>query len=349
MPDPTPGSAQRKADHLNACLTQPVEHETPTGFGRYRLVHRALPQVSLHEVDASVSLFGKRLAAPLLIGAMTGGTAQAGRINRNLAAAAQSLGLGMCLGSQRAALEDPSCEGTFKVRDVAPDILLFANLGAIQLSNGVEVEDCARLVDTVAADGLVLHLNPLQEALQQGGDTNFGGLLARIEAVCAALLVPVIVKEVGCGLSAQVARQLADAGVAGLDVAGVGGTSWAKVEAACAASDVRRETALQFAEWGIPTAESLVQVRAAVPDLPIVASGGIRSGVDIAKALALGAEAAAVALPLLKPAAESAVQVERALERLVATLKIALFCTGSARCADLRGRIESVALSSPGV
>jgi isopentenyl-diphosphate delta-isomerase len=320
-----------------------VEHRTTTGFERFRLVHNALPEVSLEGVDTSTSLFGKRLGAPLMIGAVTGGTAFGREINRNLAAAADSLRLGMCLGSQRVALEDSSTKDTFRVRDIAPNILLFANLGAIQLNNGFSLDDCQRAVEMAGADALTLHLNPLQEALQTGGDTNFGGLLARIEALCTELPVPVIVKEVGCGLSAEVAVQLSNAGVAALDVAGAGGTSWAKVQGAAAETDLQRHLAQDFAEWGIPTAESLVQVRSAVPDLPIIASGGIRSGIDAAKAIALGADAVSLALPLLKPASKSASSVQYALEELIAALRMAMFCTGSATCSDLEGKTFRIA------
>ncbi|MFN3929561.1 MAG: type 2 isopentenyl-diphosphate Delta-isomerase, partial [Thermoflexus sp.] len=223
--------SQRKADHIRINLEEDVSFgQLTTGFERLRFVHRALPELDLQEVDLSTTFFGKTLKAPLLISSMTGGTEEAGRINRNLAEAAQARGIAMGLGSMRAALERPELLPTFQVRRYAPDILLFANLGAVQLNYGYTVDHCRRAVELVKADALILHLNPLQEALQPEGDTNFAGLLRKIEAVCKALPVPVVVKEVGWGISEEVARLLADAGVAAIDVAGAGGTSWSQVE-----------------------------------------------------------------------------------------------------------------------
>src|SRR5205823_523512 len=214
-----------------------------------------------------------------LISSMTGGVPEGGRLNRVLASAAQTLGIAIGLGSQRVALEEPDSAVTFRMRDVAPDVPIFANLGAVQLNYGFTTDDCRRVVELVEADALILHLNPLQEAVQRGGNTNFSGLVHRIAAVCRALPVPVIVKEVGWGISAEVAVQLAEAGVAAIDVAGAGGTSWSEVEKHRAATDQDRRIAAAFAGWGIPTADSLELVHTAVPHLPILASGGIRSGI----------------------------------------------------------------------
>jgi isopentenyl-diphosphate delta-isomerase len=225
---------------------------------------------------------------------------------------------------------------TYRVRDVAPDVFLVANLGAVQLNGACAVEHCQEAVDMIAADALALHLNPLQEALQPEGDTDFGGLLSRIETVCRVLPVPVIVKEVGCGLSEQVARQLVDAGVSALDVAGAGGTSWSQVERYRARTPQQERIAVQFADWGISTADSIRMVRAAAPDIPLIASGGIETGIDVAKCIALGADLVGLAWPLLRPALLSSQAVIEALEVIVETLRVAMFCTGTSDIAELQ-------------
>lgn len=327
---------RRKADHLRICLEESVEPvELTTGLERYRLLHCALPEIALGDVDLSVTLFGKRLQAPFLVSAMTGGTEAAERLNKNLAMAAQAHGVAMGLGSQRTALEDPRWVCTYQVRDVAPDILLFANLGAVQLNYGYGVEECRRAVEMIEADALVLHLNALQECIQPGGDTDFRGLLAKIERVCRLLQVPVIVKEVGWGLSEQVARQLVEAGVAGLDVAGAGGTSWSQVEKHRASDEKARQIATAFIEWGIPTALSIRWARKAAPDLPVIASGGFRTGVQAAVAIALGADMVGVARPFLE-AADSAEATGKVLDVLIETLRIAMFAAGAPNIAALQ-------------
>jgi len=308
---------------------------TTTGLERYRFVHHALPEMSLEEVDTSTSFLGRRLRAPLLISAMTGGVALAGEINRRLAWAAQELGLAMCLGSQRAAVEDPSLLETYQVRQVAPDILLFANLGAVQLNYGYGIKECLWAVESVGADALVLHLNPLQEALQPGGNTNFTGLLERIAAICRALPVPVIVKEVGWGISAAIAEKLCQAGVAALDLAGAGGTSWSEVERRRSPTSAEAEVAEAFADWGIPTAEALVAARQACPGIPLIASGGIKDGVEVAKCLALGAHLVGIAQPLLRSAMDSSKAVSEQLRIIIRQLRVAMFCVGARTIADL--------------
>jgi len=320
--------ARRKLDHLRICSDRDVSSELTTALERYRLPHCALPEMALQDVDLSTRFLGKALRAPVLISAMTGGTARAAEINRNLAAAAQALGVAMCLGSQRAALEDPRCAATYQVRAVAPDVLLFANLGAVQLNYGYGPHECRRAVEMIGADALVLHLNPLQEALQPHGNTNFAGLLDRIAAVCRSLDVPVVVKEVGWGISEQVARQLAEAGVAALDVAGAGGTSWSQVEKHRAANPLQARVAADFANWGIPTADAILLARRGAPNLPIIASGGIQSGPEAAVALALGADLVGVARPLLGPATISAQAVQDELQVLMDGLRIAIFTAG---------------------
>jgi len=329
--------SQRKLEHLRICLEEDVGFpKLTTGFERYQFVHQALPELNLSQVDTAIPFLGHGLQAPILIAAMTGGTEAAQSINRHLAMAAQELGLGFGVGSQRAAIEDPALAHTYQVRDVAPHIFLTANLGAVQLNHGYSVADCQRAVDMIQADALVLHLNPLQESLQGDGNTDFDGVLARIEAVCRALPVPVLAKEVGWGLSEEAARRLVSVGVAGLDVAGAGGTSWSEVEKHRATTETARRVAEAFAHWGIPTAESIRLARRGAPDLALIGSGGVRTGVDAAKTIALGADAAGLAGPLLRPATVSAEAVIQWLQQLIAELRIAMFCVGARTVADLR-------------
>jgi len=329
--------SRRKAEHLRIALDSAMPaNGLTTGFEHFQFVHQALPEIDLVDVNVSLLFLGKTLAAPLFISPMTGGTRQAGPMNRNLAEAAQHLGVAMGVGSQRAALNDLRLAASYRVRNLAPDILLFANLGAVQLNNGFSVDECRRAVEMVQADALILHLNPLQEALQADGNTNFRGLRDKIAAICRRLDVPVVVKEVGWGLSADTARQLAEAGVAALDVAGAGGTSWSEVERRRALSPARERLAAAFMHWGIPTARSLQEVRAAVPFLPMIASGGVRSGIDVAKAIALGADLVGVAAPLLTPATQSAQAVADVLSAVIAELRVAMFCIGAGNLAALR-------------
>jgi isopentenyl-diphosphate delta-isomerase len=243
----------------------------------------------------------------------------------------------MGVGSQRAALENPGQEGSFRlVRENAPDILLFANLGAVQLNYEFTVDHCRRAVDMLHANALILHLNPLQEAVQAGGDTNFAGLAVKIASVCKALPVPVIVKEVGWGISARTARILAECGVAAIDVAGAGGTSWSQVEMHRAPDEHHRQLAAAFVDWGISTADSIIQVRQAVPGMPIFASGGLRDGLDLAKVIALGASLGGMAGPFLKAAAistEKTIELARLLE---AQLRVTMFASGAAELSALK-------------
>lgn len=327
----------RKADHLRLNLKEEVQfREVTTGLERYRFRHQALPEIDLAAVDLSTTFLGKPLRYPFLISSMTGGTGEAWRINLNLARAAQACGIGMGVGSQRAAIENRSIAETFQIRPLAPDILLLANLGAVQLNYGYTIDHCRLAVDMLQADALILHLNPLQEALQPEGDRNFAGLLSKIEAVCRALDVPVVVKEIGSGLSGQAVRQLADAGVAAVDVAGAGGTSWSRVEMYRARTDRARRVASHFVDWGIPTAEAIRQARRVAPDMPLVASGGIYTGQDAAKAIALGADVVAMTRPFLQAADISTEAVQKATKELAQTLRIAMFCIGAPNLTALK-------------
>jgi isopentenyl-diphosphate delta-isomerase len=327
---------QRKADHIRINLDQDVGSNLTTGLERYRFVHQAAPELDLAQVDTTTTLWGQKLRAPLLISSMTGGTERAHEINRRLARAAQAHGVAMGVGSQRAALLRPELADTFRVRDLAPDILLLANLGAVQLNYGYDVEYCREAVEMIGADALVLHFNPLQEAIQPEGNANFSGLLNKVEAVCRTLGVPVIAKEVGWGISEQAARQLAGAGVAAIDVAGGGGTSWSEVEKHRAATPAQRRIAGRFRDWGIPTAESILMAKRGAPGLPIIASGGLRHGIDVAKCIALGACAAGIARPFLKAAALSDQAADEAVGETIAELRIAMFAAGAGNIEALR-------------
>ncbi len=321
---------RRKSDHIKINLEQDVRSALTSGLERYRFVHQALPELDLERVETSLGLFGKTLAAPILISSMTGGTEEAGEINRRLAEAAQEVGVAMGVGSQRAALEHPELTPTFTVtRQAAPNILLFANLGAVQLNYGYGVDHCRRAVEMLAADALILHLNPLQEAVQAGGNTNFSGLARKIEEVCKKIEVPVIVKEVGWGISAQTAKRLAESGVAAIDVAGAGGTSWSQVEMYRAPDEFTHRLAASFIDWGIPTAESIQIVRHAVPHLPVFASGGIKDGLDIAKCLALGATLGGMAGQFLKAAAVSTEKTVEVLRLTQRQIQVAMFAAGA--------------------
>ncbi|MCB8946355.1 MAG: type 2 isopentenyl-diphosphate Delta-isomerase [Ardenticatenaceae bacterium] len=325
-----PTTEKRKADHIRINLEEDVFFKKLTsGLENYFFMHQALPEINLAEVDTSLELWGKRLQRPLLISSMTGGTAEARAINRTLAEAAQITGMAMGLGSMRAAIEDPSLAHTYQVRDIAPDILLFANLGAVQLNYGYGLSHCQRAVAMIEADALILHFNALQEAVQPEGDGNFAGLLGKIEAICRDLPVPVIAKEVGWGFSQEAARQLADVGIAAIDVAGAGGTSWSQVEMYRAPTKRLKRVAGAFIDWGIPTAVSIQYCRQTTK-LPVFASGGINNGIDAAKCIALGANIVGLAGHFLRAADSDGVAgVIELAETLTDELRIAMFSSGA--------------------
>jgi isopentenyl-diphosphate delta-isomerase len=333
---------ERKDDHIKINLERDVRSALTSGLEKYHFIHEALPELDLDEVVTRLNLFGKQLQAPILVSSMTGGTEDAGDINMRLAKAAQECGLAMGVGSQRAAIERPGTAATFQVRRVAPDILLFANIGAVQLNTGYGLEECQRAVDMIEADALYLHLNPLQEAVQHGGDVNWKGLAKKIEKICKKLDVPVVAKEVGWGISEKTAKRLSDCGVAAIDVAGAGGTSWSQVEMHRAPDEFLRNLAATFVGWGIPTAESILNVRKAALGLTIFASGGIRDGLDIAKSIALGATLGGMAGQFLKAAA---VSTENAVEMMKLTqkqLQVTMFCAGAGTLGELDGKLVDV-------
>jgi len=324
----------RKLDHLRICIEEKVE-AGKTGFEGISLIHKALPEIDFDAIDTSVKFLGKDLKYPIIFEAMTGGVSEASQINRDVASVAQEYGIGFGVGSQRAAIEDPSLESTFQVRDVAPDILLIANLGAVQLNYGYSLKECAKAVDMIGADALAFHLNPLQEVVQTEGNRNFSDLTRKINDIAKDLNKPVIAKETGCGISYDTAKTL---NVAALDVAGCGGTSWSLVESL--RSEGKTEyIGKTFSEWGIPTAESIKE--AVKTGKPVIASGGVRTGIDAAKSLALGAGCIGMALPVLTAwAADGKKGVKDFLDAFIYELKICMFLTGARNVSELKGRIK---------
>lgn len=327
-----------KLRHIEAALDG--GSEVPSGradaptWATFRFLPRALPEVNLPDIDLSLELCGKRLSAPFMISPMTGGIERGGDLNRRMAAAAESLQIPFGVGSQRVALEVAERARDFRVRDVAPTTLLFANLGAIQLTKGYGPDDALRAVEMIEADVLYLHLNAMQEVVQDGGDVSWSGVLRGIEGVCNTLAqkaphVSVFAREVGFGLSADEASLLVDAGVRGLDCAGAGGTSWTLVEGRVSEDPHHRALGQAFASWGLTTPETILEVRRATADLPLVASGGVRTGLDVAVAVALGATIAGMASPVLRAASESEEALDEFLRSVCAELRAVLFGVGA--------------------
>ena len=330
-------SVDKKDQYIRCCLEKNVESSLSTGFEKYILENHPLPEITLGDIDTSSTFLGKHITAPFIISPITGGTERSMRINKNLAEAAQELGIAMSVGSQKLALENPSLIPTYQVRDVAPKIPLLANLGAIYLNYGYGLEECKRAVEMIQADGLILYLNPLQKIIQESPQLDFKDLIKKISKVCREVGVPVIVKEVGFGLSSSSAVLLKEAGVWALDIAGAGGTSWAKIERLIREEgDSFNPLGDTFDNWGIPTAESLISIVEVCKNMPIIASGGIRNGVDMAKAIALGASYVGMALPLLAPAAESSGAVKEKIQNVIAEFRVAMFCCGKKNLEELR-------------
>src|SRR5258706_9538201 len=327
---------QRKSDHIKINLEQDVRSALTTGLENYHFTHEALPELDLNHIDTTLSLFGKQLAAPILISSMTGGTAEAETINLRLAEAAQEMKIAMGVGSQRTAIENPEQAKTFQVRRVAPNILLFANLGAVQFNYGYGIDQCRRAVNMIQANALILHLNPLQEAVQDAGDVNFAGLAKKIEEVCKKIEVPVIAKEVGWGISERTVKLLADCGVSAIDVAGAGGTSWSQVEMHRAPDEFTRQLAATFVGWGIPTAESILNVKKAVPNMTIFASGGIKDGLDIEKCIALGPTLDGLAGKFLKAAAVSTEKAAETIKLTKRQVEVTMFACGAEELEGLK-------------
>lgn len=330
-------TSQRKSQHLDIVLEGQAAGNGRTGLDEVRFAHVALPELHLDRVDLATDFLGHPVALPFLVSSMTGGPARAAAINTHLAEACQEARVALAVGSQRVALEAGDAGGLDRsLRAAAPDIPILANFGAAQLNLGYGTDHARRAVEAIEADALIIHLNPLQEALQPEGDRDWRGLIAKIGALAQTLPVPVVVKEVGAGLSGALARRLHDEGVAVFDTAGSGGTSWAAVEGARATSARGAAVAAAFADWGIPTATSIRQVRADCPEAVIIASGGLATGLDAARAIRLGADMAGFAATLLPAAVHSTEAVLEALSTLEAQLRVACFCTGSPNLAALR-------------
>lgn len=328
---------QRKKDHIDIILSGRAKHRQGSGFDGLAFEHDALPDIDIADIDLTTNFLGKQLKLPYLASSMTGGPVQGGVINRNIAEAAQAMGFAMGVGSQRIALGGGSGNGLdLSVRRIAPDIALYANLGAVQFVHGLTIDDARKAVDTIAADALILHFNPLQEALQQGGDVNWKGVAKAVEKICRQLPVPVIAKEVGAGISLKVAKRFRDLGIAAIDVAGVGGSSWAAVEGLRHADSLGQSLGETFRDWGIPTFACLAEINGDMPDMPLIASGGIRDGLDGAKSIRLGASLVGQAGTLLQAATQGAEQVAAHVAAWERGLRIACFCTGSENLNELR-------------
>lgn len=329
-------TSKRKIDHIQISLTKNVQaSQKKTGFEDVELIHNALPEIDMKDVETATELFGRKLNAPLIIAGMTGGHPIAKRINTVLAKVAQEMKIGMGVGSQRAAIEDPSLSETFSiVRKIAPDTLIIANIGGPQLAKGYGLLEARKAVEMIQADALAVHLNPLQEAVQPEGETNTRGVLGKIKDIVDKLDVPVVAKETGCGIAYEEACKLADIHVGGVDVGGAGGTSWSAVEAYRELSQVENKAAesplgFAFRDWGIPTAASIVET-SATKKLKVIGTGGVRSGIDVAKAIALGAHSAGIASPFLKPAYTGDNEsLKSMIKRIVRELKTVMYLTGS--------------------
>ena len=326
----------RKTDHININLNRDVQSSLSAGFEFYHFDHNPLPELDMTEIELGFDFLGKSVNAPLLISSMTGGTSEGLKININLAMAAEAMGIAMGLGSQRAGLESPDIAQTYNLRKWAPHIPIYANLGAVQLNYGCGLDECKRVVEMAQADALILHLNPLQEALQPEGQTRFTGLAKKIEMVCRDVGVPVIAKEVGWGISAAAARKLLNLGVSCIDVAGAGGTSWSQVEKYRNSAEERIRISSHFQDWGLPTAMAVKDVCTALPGTPVIASGGLRKGLDLAKSLALGASMGGIAGGFLEAATKSSEAVVSLIDEILLELRITMFAVGAADIKTLK-------------
>jgi isopentenyl-diphosphate delta-isomerase len=324
---------RRKAEHIRISLNQKVQaKKVTTGFEDIHFVHKALPEINKQKIDLSTTVFNHKFAAPLIVGAITGGTAEATKINAVIAEAVEELQLGMGVGSQRAAIEDKKLEKTFTIaRKKAPTAFLIANIGGVQLTHGYGLKEAKKAIEMIDADALAIHLNPLQEAVQLEGQTNFKGVLEKIGEIAKELDKPVIVKETGAGIAAEEAKKLEAAGVKGIDISGAGGTSFAAVEyyrAKKQGNNFQQQLGDAFWDWGIPTAASLIEVSQTV-NVPVIASGGIRNGVDMAKALALGASLTSISQPVLQAAVKGVKETKELLMTLMEELKNSMFLVGA--------------------
>lgn len=330
----------RKDQHIEICRSQDVEaSDRYTGFQELSFIPEALPLFDHAELDTSVAFLGRRFALPILITGMTGGIQKGAEINRRLALAAQKFGIPMGVGSQRIALDNAEYAPIFSVKDTAPQVFLIGNIGIAQLADRDALDRCRRAVDMIQANALAIHFNVVQEHIQVEGDRDLAGIMGRLETICSKLDVPVIAKEVGSGISPSSAVMLAECGVSAIDIGGAGGTSWAHIEGLRSSSDLVSQLGSTFRNWGIPTAYSLVAVREALADFPLIATGGIRDGQTVAKACALGAQFAGIGLPLLKAALQNEEAVEQAIEGYVRGLRLTMLASGARTLGNLRSKI----------
>src|SRR5699024_5616919 len=334
---------RRKTEHIRLCLNENVEGvNKTTGLEGISFIHNALPEIDFNDIQLETEFLGKQISAPFLVSSMTGGSDLAVKINQNLATAAEEKGWVMALGSTRALLESDAYKESFVLRDYAPSVPLIANLGAVQLNYGYGAEECQRIIEMTGADSIVLHFNSLQEAVQDEGDLNFTDLLPKIERLCTKLDVPVGAKEVGFGIDGTVAQKLYNAGISYIDVAGAGGTSWSQVEKLRSQDPLKKAAAEAFNNWGIPTKDCLVSVRSRLSDVPLVASGGMKTGLDAAKAITIGADVIGFARKLLQAATESVEAVVQTMEQIELELKMTMFGIGARTLVDLKNtnRVE---------
>ena len=328
---------QRKSDHIQIALNEKVTGESiSTGLESFTFIHNALPEIAFDDISIATTFLGFESKSPFLISSMTGGTALAETINQNLAIAAEERGWALALGSTRALLDSDGYASSFLMRKYAPSVPIIANLGAVQFNYGYGVEECRRIIEITEADMLVLHLNSIQEVIQENGDTNFNGLLKKIEQLCSTLDVPVGVKEVGWGIDGQTAKKLSEAGISFIDVAGAGGTSWSQVEKFRAKDPIRRAAAEAFKEWGIPTAESIRLVREKIGNRPLIASGGMGTGLDGAKTIALGADLVGFGRSILKEATQSPEDVLEVMKIREMELRMSMFGIGVQTIQELK-------------
>ena len=331
--------SDRKDQHLDVVLSGAGRHARPAGFDAIRFVHEALPDLDHDKIDLGADFLGRRLKAPFLISSMTGGPGRAEAINTHLAEAAQQLGIALAVGSQRVAIaeDDGGSAGlTRRLRDRAPDTPILANIGAAQLTRGFGVDEARKAIEMIGADALIVHLNPLQESCQPEGDRDWWGVGAALEALIRKLDIPVVVKETGAGLSGATARRLIDMGAAAIDVAGAGGSNWGLIEGERAGQASDRAHAAAFADWGVPTAQAIVDVRRACPRAVVIGSGGIADGVDAAKAIRLGADIVGQAAGVLAAATVSTEAVVAHFQLMIRQLRTVCFCTGSANLVALK-------------
>src|SRR5690625_4502534 len=321
-----PDINRRKTEHIRLCLTENVEGvNKSTGLEGISFIHNALPEIDFADITLETSFLNKQLQAPFLVSSMTGGSELATKINMNLAKASEEKGWAIGLGSTRALVESDAHEESFLIRDYAPSVPLIANLGAVQLNYGNGVDACHKIIDRTKADSIVIHLNSLQEVVKDDGDLNFSNLLTKIEEICHALDVPVGVKEVGFGIDGTVAKQLHNVGISYIDVAGAGGTSWSQVEKLRSEDPLKKAAAEAFNNWGLPTKDCIVSVKSKLDDVPIVASGGMKTGVDAAKAITIGADIVGYARQLLQAATESTESVMQMMEQIELEIKMKMF------------------------